>query len=90
MPARLLPAAVLVRQRPARAIFAKPEQGSPPAQLAAGLVKEGIHLMGAGSNEAESSRLETGSEGLNVLDPELDFDFAVSGHAASIKNMPPV
>jgi hypothetical protein len=85
MPARLLPAAVLISQSPAGAIFAKPEKGPSSAKLAAGLVKKGIHLMGARGNQAESSCLEAGGEGVNVIDSKLDLDFAVSGHAASIR-----
>ena len=77
VPARLLPAAVFISQRPARAVFPKPEQGFPSAKLAAGLVKEGVHLMGAGGNQAKSSRLKAGGEGFNVIDSELDLDFAV-------------
>ena len=41
--------------------------------------------MGAGGNQTESGRLEAGGEGINIIDSELDLDFAVSGHAASIK-----
>jgi len=41
--------------------------------------------MGAGGDQAKSSGLEARGEGINVIDPELDFDFAVGSHAASIK-----
>lgn len=85
MPARLFRATVFVRDCPAQPIFPESEQRAPAAQFAAGLIKQGIHLMGARSNEPESSRLETGSESVNVVDSELDFDFAISGHDASIK-----
>jgi hypothetical protein len=83
--ARLLAAAIFIGQRPARAILAKAEQGSPAPKLVAGLIKEGIHLMGAGGDQAESSRLEARGEGINVVDSELDLDFAVGSHTASIK-----
>jgi hypothetical protein len=41
--------------------------------------------MGARCSQTESSCLETGGKSFNVVNPELDFDFAVSGHGASIK-----
>jgi hypothetical protein len=85
MPARLPPARVFISQRPAGAVLAKPEQGIPSAKLAPGLVVEGVHLMGARGDQAESSRLEARGEGINVIDSELDFDFAIGSHAASIK-----
>jgi hypothetical protein len=85
VPPRLPPASVLVSNRPARAVFPKPEQGSPTAKFAAKLVIKRIHLMGSGSHQAESSRLKTGGQGVNVVDPKLDLDFAIRGHAASIK-----
>jgi hypothetical protein len=85
MPAGLVPAAVLIGQCPARAVLAKPEQGFPPAKFASGLVKQRVHLMGARGNQAESSRLKASCEGVNVIDSELDLDFAVGSHAASIK-----
>ena len=53
--------------------------------IGAGLVKKGIHLVGSGSNQPKPSCLEGSSERFNVVDPKLDLDFAVRGHAASIK-----
>jgi hypothetical protein len=85
VPPRLLSTAVFVSQCPARAVFPKPEQGSPTAKFAAKLVIKRIHLIGSGSHQAESSRLKTGGQGVNVVDPELDLDFAIRGHVASIK-----
>jgi hypothetical protein len=41
--------------------------------------------MGAWGNQTEPGRLEVASEGINGIDPELDLDFAVGRHAASIK-----
>jgi len=41
--------------------------------------------MCAWGNQAESSCLEARSEGLNIINPELDLDFAVGSHSASIK-----
>jgi hypothetical protein len=85
MLAGLLPAAVFISQRPARAVLAEPEQGFPSAKFAPGLIKEGIHLMGAGGNQAESILLEASGESFNIIDSELDLNFAISSHAASIK-----
>jgi hypothetical protein len=41
--------------------------------------------MCAGSNQVESSCLQAGGESFNVVNSELDFNFAISGHALSIK-----
>jgi hypothetical protein len=41
--------------------------------------------VGAGSNQAEASLLETSGEGIDIIDSELDLNFAIGSHAASIK-----
>jgi hypothetical protein len=41
--------------------------------------------MSARGDQAESSRLKAGGKGINVVNFELDLDFAVGSHAASIK-----
>jgi hypothetical protein len=41
--------------------------------------------MGSRGDQAKSSPLKASGEGLNVIDSELDLDFAVGSHAASIK-----
>src|SRR5579864_4942950 len=85
VPTGLPDAAVFISQRPALAILAQPKQGFTSAKFAAGLVIEGVHLMGARGNQPESRVLEGGSEGVNVVDSELDLDFVVSSHAAQYK-----
>ena len=41
--------------------------------------------MRAGSNQVESSYLQAYGESFNVVNSELDLNFPVGGHAASIK-----
>jgi hypothetical protein len=76
---------VLICERPFGAIFTKAEQGASPAKLAAGLVIESVHLVSTRRNQAEASFLKPGGKDIDVIDPELDLDFAVIGHSASIK-----
>src|SRR6185503_846316 len=85
VPAGLLPATVFISQRPAWTILAKAKKGSPSAQLAAGLIVKGVHFMSAGGNQSKSSLFQAGGKGLDVIDSELDLDFAVGSHSASIK-----
>ena len=87
MPASLLSTLVLISERPPGAVFPKSEQCPPPAKLFAGLIIEGVHLMGAWGNQVEASLLKAGGEGVDVVNLELDLDFAVSSHRASIKKV---
>jgi hypothetical protein len=41
--------------------------------------------MGSGGNQAEPGSLKAAGKGVNIINPELDFDFTVGRHAASIK-----
>jgi len=66
--------------------LAKAEQGSSSAKLAPGLVIESVHLMGARGYQPESGCLKAAGEGANIINSELDLDFTVRRHAASIKN----
>jgi hypothetical protein len=63
----------------------KAEQGTPLPKLAAGLVIESVHLMGARGYQPEPGSLKAAGKGGNVVNLELDLDFAVGRHAASIK-----
>jgi hypothetical protein len=66
--------------------LAKAEKGSPTPKLPSGLVIKGVHLMGTGGDQPESRFLKAAGEGVNIINPELDLDFAVGRHAVSIKN----
>jgi hypothetical protein len=63
----------------------KAEKGSPSPKLAPGLVIESVHLMGAGGNQTEPGSLKAAGKGVDIVNLELDLDFAVGRHAASIK-----
>jgi hypothetical protein len=65
--------------------LAKAEQGTSSPKLAAWLVIEGVHLMGTWGYQPEPGSLKAADKGVNVVNLELDFDFAVRRHAASIK-----
>jgi hypothetical protein len=65
--------------------LAKAEKGSPSPKLTPGLIIESVQLMGAGGDQPESCFLKAAGDGINVVDPELDLDFAVGRHAISIK-----
>jgi acyl-CoA reductase-like NAD-dependent aldehyde dehydrogenase len=61
------------------------EQGPSSPKLAPGLVIQGIHLMRTRGNQMEPGSLEAAGKSVNVVNPELDLDFTVGRHAASIK-----
>jgi hypothetical protein len=65
--------------------LAKAEQGPASPKLAPGLVIESVHLMGTWGNQAEPGCLKAAGKGVNVVNRELDLDFTVRRHAASIK-----
>jgi hypothetical protein len=41
--------------------------------------------MGPWGNQTEPGSLKDAGKGVNIINPELDLDFAVGRHAASIK-----
>ncbi len=90
LPARLMStllALVFISQSPLLAILADTQQGAALAQCLPGLIVEHIHLMGAAGDQAEALCFEASGQNLDILDFELDFNFAVGSHGVSVESL---
>jgi hypothetical protein len=67
-------------QNPILSVLAQAQQLSALSQNLSRQVVEGVELVGAGSDAAKARGAEFALQRLDVLNPELDFDFVLLRH----------